>query len=87
MYPERFEIRRATEDFTLNTLYTMCRRAGAELETRHAADPIGLVRAKGELATRAGFLVTLVSPDDPNDPEKVRSLLSAAASLGITVDG
>jgi hypothetical protein len=55
----------------------------SELESKYANDPIGLVRAKGELATRAGFLVTLVGPGDDDDPEKVHALRSAAAELGL----
>lgn len=67
------------------TLYEVCRKAGQELERRHSGDPIGLVRAKGELATRAGFLVTLVAPTDQDDPVKLQALLEAAGHLGISV--
>ena len=46
---------------------------------------MALLRAKGELATKTGFLVTLVTPADPDDPEKVRRLLAAATELGINL--
>lgn len=67
----------------MGTLYELCKRVSAELESKHAGDPIGLVRAKGELATRAGFLVTLVGPNDHDDPAKVAALKAAATELGI----
>lgn len=67
----------------MGTLYDLCKRVSAELEAKHAGDPIGLVRAKGELATRAGFLVTLVGPNDYDDPGKVAALRAAASELGI----
>jgi hypothetical protein len=44
---------------------------------------MALLRAKGELATKAGFLVTLVAHSDPDDPEKLRRLRAAACELGI----
>lgn len=69
----------------MGTLYDLCAAAGRQLETRHAGDPIGLVRAKGELAAKAGFLVTLVGPSDPSDPMKIESLRRAAAELGLNL--
>lgn len=66
-------------------LYELCQRVNAELERRHAGDPMGLVRAKGELARQTGFLAGLITRTDHNDPEKVRRLRDAASSLGITV--
>lgn len=67
----------------MGTLYDLCRQVSTHLESQHAGDPIALVRAKGELATRAGFLVSLVGPNDHDDPEKVAALKQAAAQLGI----
>jgi hypothetical protein len=62
----------------------MCRRATGQLEASHS-EPIALLRAKGELATKAGFLVTLVASNDPDDPEKIRRLIGAAAELGLEI--
>lgn len=67
----------------MGTLYDLCKRVSAGLEAKHAGDPIGLVRAKGELATRAGFLVTLVGPNAHDDSDKVAVLRAAADELGI----
>lgn len=67
----------------MGTLFDICRRVSLELEARHSNDAMGLLRAKGEIASRAGFLVALVGPNDPDDPEKVRKLSAAARELGI----
>ncbi len=67
----------------MGTLYDLCVRAGKELESRYGNDPIGLVRAKGELAAKAGFLVTLVTPNDVDDQEKRERLVRAAMEMGI----
>ena len=66
----------------MGVLFDMCRRATTRLESTHA-EPMALLRAKGELATKAGFLVTLVAHSDPDDPEKMHRLREAAFELGI----
>ncbi|MHB9005180.1 MAG: hypothetical protein ACYC6C_14205 [Coriobacteriia bacterium] len=66
-------------------LYRLATDIARQLEARYAGDMIGLIHAKGELATRAGFMVTLVSRSDPDDPQKVRRLREVAAELGIAV--
>lgn len=66
-------------------LYRLAIGVTRHLEERHAGDPIGLIRAKGELAAKTGFLVTLISATDHDDPEKVRRLRDAATELGIAV--
>jgi hypothetical protein len=69
----------------VNHLFQLCKRVGEQLEATHAGDPMALLRAKGQLATKAGFLVTMVSPADPNDPDKIARLHIAAAELGISL--
>ncbi len=69
----------------VSNLFRLCKRVGEQLEAAHPNDPMALLRAKGQLATRAGFLVTMVGPADPDDPEKAARLLSAAAELGIAI--
>ena len=66
-------------------LYDLCRCASEHLESAHIGDQIGLVRAKGQLATKTGFLVSLVSPSDADDPDKIRRLCAAADELGIHI--
>lgn len=67
----------------MSELFRLCKRVGEQLEATHRGDPMGLLRAKGELATKAGFLVTMVSPGDADDPDKTLRLHRAAAELGI----
>ncbi len=64
-------------------LYELCRAVTEELERRHEGDAFGLVMAKGAMARETGFLVALVGPRDPDDPEKIQKLKQAAASAGI----
>lgn len=66
----------------MGRLFDLCRRVSDQLERSHT-EPIALVRAKGEIAAKAGFLVTLVSPNDPDDAEKIRRLQAAAHELGL----
>lgn len=45
---------------------------------------LDVFRTRGELAMRCGFIVTLIKPDDPDDPGKIEALRSAAkTALGI----
>lgn len=69
----------------MTTLYRMALEVTNQLEQQYATDPIGLIRAKGTLATKTGFLVALISPTDHDDPEKAQLLRSAAADLGIHI--
>ncbi|MBE0476122.1 MAG: hypothetical protein IBX62_03375 [Coriobacteriia bacterium] len=48
---------------------------------------LDVFRTRGELALKAGFLVTLIEPDDPDEPEKVQALRKAALDvLGLQLD-
>lgn len=42
---------------------------------------VDVFKARGELALRCGFLITLVRPDDADDPQKVEALRSAAKEV------
>lgn len=72
-------------DHRVSQLYQLCKRVGERLEATHAGDAMALLRAKGQLATKAGFLVTMVSPADSDDPVKIVRLQQAAAELGISL--
>jgi hypothetical protein len=69
----------------VSELFRLCKRVGEQLEANHAGDPMALLRAKGRLATKAGFLVTMVSPADSDDRDKTARLRQAAIELGITL--
>ena len=64
-------------------IYRLAAAITEHLAVNHAADPIGLIRAKGLLAQRTGFLISLITPNDPDDPDKIRLLRQAAAEFGI----
>jgi hypothetical protein len=42
---------------------------------------LDVFRTRGELAMRCGFLITLVKPEDPDDPQKIKALEDAAREL------
>lgn len=71
----------------MSELYRLARDVTERLERNAGSDPISLIRAKGELATKAGFLVTLVGPNDPDDAAKLLALRRAATDLGILPQG
>lgn len=46
-----------------------------------------IFKTRGAIAMRVGFIVTLIKPDDPDDPEKIRELRAAAEEvLGLRLD-
>jgi len=48
---------------------------------------LDVFKSRGAIAMRVGFIVTLIRPDDPDDPEKVQALKEAAAEvLGLRLD-
>lgn len=67
----------------MGQLYDLCSRVTTYLESKHADDPLALIRAKGEIATRTGFLVSMVSPNEFDDPNKIARLREAVSRLGI----
>ena len=69
----------------MSELFRLCKHVGERLEAAHSGDPMALLRAKGQLATKVGFLVTMVSPADMDDRNKIARLQRAAAELGITL--
>jgi hypothetical protein len=48
---------------------------------------LDVFKTRGALAIQCGFLITLVGPNDPDDPEKIRALKVAAEDvLGLKLD-
>ena len=66
-------------------LYRIATAVTSRLEQMHPGDAIGLIRAKGALATKTGFLVSLISPTDPDDSDKIARLREAATEMGIAL--
>jgi hypothetical protein len=62
----------------------MSQRLMREIEARHES-PIDQIRAKGSIASSAGFMITLVTPGDADDPAKIESLRKAALETGIAL--
>jgi len=64
----------------MGRLYDYCQEIQSHIE-RNGLD---VFRTRGALALQCGFLITLVGPNDPDDPEKMRALREAARDvLGI----
>lgn len=67
----------------MGKLYDYCGRIQEHIE-RNGLD---VFRTRGELALEVGFLITLVDENDPDDPDKIRSLQTAAQKLlGLSLD-
>lgn len=42
---------------------------------------LDVFKTRGELAMKCGFIITLIGPDDPDDPTKITSLKEAAKDV------
>jgi hypothetical protein len=66
----------------MGRLYDDCTLVQQHIE-RQGLD---VFRTRGELAMRCGFLITLIRPDDEDDPQKIKALEDAARELlGLTL--
>lgn len=61
----------------MGRLYDDCTRIQQHIEQ----EGLDVFRTRGELAMRCGFLITLVKPEDPDDPQKIKALEDAAREL------
>jgi hypothetical protein len=59
---------------TVGKLYDYATRIQQHIESKG----LDVYKTRGALAMKTGFLVTLVGPDDPDDPEMVQALRDAA---------
>jgi len=67
----------------MGKLYDYCQQVQQHIERNN----LDVFKSRGELALRCGFLVSLVGPDEPDDPQKIASLREAAKDVfGITLD-
>lgn len=66
----------------MGVLYSMCQTIMKEVEVRNP-NPVELLLAKGELARRVGFMVSLVGPGDDDDPQKIEAIRAAAREMGV----
>ncbi len=63
-------------------LYNVCQRLMQKAEAANP-EPMALLKVKGQIAREAGFMVSLVSANDADDPVKIEGVRRAARSLGI----
>lgn len=42
---------------------------------------LDVFKTRGELAMKCGFIITLIGPNDPDDPQKVAALREAAKTV------
>jgi hypothetical protein len=61
----------------MGRLYDDCIRIQQHIES----NGLDVFRTRGELAMQCGFLITLIKPDEPDDPQKIRALEDAARDL------
>lgn len=61
----------------MGKLYDYCQ----EIQTHIERNNLDVFKARGEIALRCGFLISLVRPTDADDPEKVEALRQAAQEV------
>lgn len=61
----------------MSKLYDSCQYIIREIDAR-GLDPY---KSRGALALETGFLISSVTPDQPDDPQKVAALRDAAAKI------
>ena len=67
----------------MGKLYDYCQQIQGYVERNN----LDVFRTRGALAMQTGFIITLIGPDDPDDPEKIQSLKAAAQDvLGLTLE-
>lgn len=49
-----------------------------QIEKHIATNNLDVFKTRGKLAMKCGFIVTLIRPDEPDDPEKMKLLQEAA---------
>jgi len=72
------------EDVHMGELYDVCQGLMRQIEST-GKTPMDQILLKGQAASHAGFMVSLVSPRDPDDPTKIEAVRSAARSMGFTL--
>ncbi len=61
----------------MGKLYDYAQRIQQHIEENN----LDVFKTRGAIAMKVGFIVTLVSEDDPDEPEKVRLLREAANEI------
>lgn len=61
----------------MGKLYEHCQQIQKHIELNN----LDVFKARGEIALRCGFLISLVGPDEPDDLKKIQDLESAAREV------
>ncbi|MDZ4170263.1 MAG: hypothetical protein U1E26_11515 [Coriobacteriia bacterium] len=61
----------------MGKLYDHCQQIQRHIDSNN----LDVFKSRGELALRCGFLVSLVGPDEPDDPQKIEALRQAASEV------
>ncbi len=51
------------------------------IEQHIKANNLDVFKTRGAIALKAGFIISLVTPNDPDDPDRIAALESAAQSI------
>jgi len=66
----------------MGKLYDYCQQIQQHIERNN----LDVFKSRGELALRCGFLISLIGPDEPDDPQKIEALRVAAKDVfGLTL--
>jgi hypothetical protein len=66
----------------MGKLYDYCQQIQQHIERNN----LDVFKSRGELALRCGFLISLIGPDEPDDPQKIEALRAAAKDVfGLTL--
>lgn len=61
----------------MGRLYDYSRAIQEDIDRRG----LDVFKTRGELAMKCGFIITLIGPDDPDDPAKIAALQAAAKDV------
>ncbi|MHB9004210.1 MAG: hypothetical protein ACYC6C_09115 [Coriobacteriia bacterium] len=61
----------------MGRLYEYSKMIQDDIERRD----LDVFKTRGELAMKCGFIITLIGPDDPDDPAKIAALQAAARDV------
>lgn len=61
----------------MGKLYDYSTKIQEHIETKN----LDVFKTRGELAMKCGFIITLIGPNDPDDPQKVAALHDAAKTV------
>lgn len=65
----------------MGKLYDACQQVSDQIETTG----MDVFKTRGAIALETGFLISLVGPDEPDDPDKIQKLKDASQKiLGFT---